>query len=95
MGQFCPVCELYLPVIQRLTIDQKPAHKAKDVIGARLSCGHIYYVDEYKPYMEKMNQIKTDEAEAIRKIERDTTNKLSSMWAALTEGKKEGKERGK
>lgn len=88
MGQYCPKCELYLPVKQRLTVDQGPAVRASNVVGAKLSCDHIYYDEEYKPFMEKMDKIKSDEAEAIRKLHEDTTSKLSAMWAILSKAKK-------
>ena len=88
MGRLCPVCGTYQPITRWLTVDQKPANKADDVLGSELGCGHKYGNKEFMQFQEFITKIETDTADKIMTIKDDMKAEISAAWLKIQAGKK-------
>ena len=83
-GAWCPTCQSYQPIKRNLTVDQKPARKAYDVIGHELGCGHMYGNEDFMKIQVIVNEIRVEAAEKTRKLEDETRSKLAKALAVMT-----------
>ena len=77
MGAMCPKCKEYFPIVRNLTVDQKPAKFARDVIGHELKCGHYYGNKDFLKIQETVNEIKIEHGERLLKLEEQYKEQLS------------------
>jgi len=83
MGAMCPKCNEYLPIVRNLTVDQKPAKFARDVIGHELKCGHYFGTKDFLKIQETVNEIKIQYGERLMKLEEDYKNNLTKALGSM------------
>lgn len=84
MGAFCDKCQSYQPITQNLTVDQKPARKATDVIGHVLGCGHKFGNEEFMEIQSKVDKVRRAYAELQRKMEEEFKSEIARVLAPTT-----------
>ena len=83
MGTICPKCGVHRAYKRWLTVDQKPANKASDVIGAELDCGHKFGSKEFMDFQEEISKVLTAKQKKIQEIEDDAKNDIAAAWSKI------------
>lgn len=88
MGATCAICKTHQPFTRTLTVDQKPAVSAKDVLGYELKCGHKFGNKEFMKIQKIVNEIRIRHSEASRRLEQEMKNGIAEALeqANLTGG---------
>ena len=84
MGGHCAVCKSYQPITQVLTVDQKPAKKADDVIGFTLGCGHKFGNEDFMKIQEAVDELKLTHAKQVAELEREFKANVAKTLAPLS-----------
>lgn len=79
----CPKCKAYFPIVRNLTVDQKPAKFARDVIGHELKCGHYYGNKDFMKIQETVNEVKIQYGERMLKLNEDYKTNLATALGKL------------
>ena len=66
-----------------LTVDQKPAVKATNVIAVELGCGHIVGNDDYMEYQKRVQAINAKVGAARLKLESEAKDEMVQAWATM------------
>lgn len=84
MGGHCAICKSYQPITQVLTVDQKPAKKASDVLGFILGCGHKFGNEDFMQIQEAVNELKLKHARHLAELEREFKADVAKTLAPLS-----------
>ena len=80
----CTICKTYQPIVKNITLDDKPARTAKDVLGHILKCGHKFGNKDFMKIQEAVNEIRLTGAKMQQELDDEIKNRLNKVLASLT-----------
>lgn len=83
MGAMCAICKTYQPIKRNLTVDQKPARKAADVLGHELGCGHLFGNKEFMEIQKRVNGIRKIYSEHLVELEKEYQKQLAGAMEGI------------